>query len=243
MDSLAVLREATAELCAELKPLKFGAPVTHVYNPLVYAQKAHDLYLERYGSSPKRILYLGMNPGPYGMAQTGVPFGEVSLVRDWLGIDAPVGKPSRVHPKRPIEGFACKRSEVSGARLWGALKTRYQSPQRFFKHAFIANYCPLVFMEDSGRNRTPDKLPRPERERLFAACDRYLARVVVALKPKYVIGVGKFAADRAHDALQGIQETAVQVSTIPHPSPANPAANRGWLPLVDAALEPLGLSF
>ena len=240
MDSLAVLRQATAELCAALEPLVFSLPVTHVYNPLVYAGAAHALYLQRFATSPKRVLYLGMNPGPYGMAQTGVPFGEVALVRDWLGIRAAVGKPDREHPKRPVTGFACTRSEVSGARLWGSLRERYREPQRFFEHAFIANYCPLVFMEQSGRNRTPDKLPRLERERLFAACDRYLRRVVEVLQPKYVIGVGKFAEDRARAALADVR---VAVSTIPHPSPANPAANRGWLPLVDAALRPLGLKF
>jgi single-strand selective monofunctional uracil DNA glycosylase len=174
------------------------------------------------------------------MAQTGVPFGEVGLVRDWLGIEEKVDRPPLSHPKRPIEGFACVRSEVSGARLWGALKQRYDKPERFFKHGFIANYCPLVFMEDSGRNRTPDKLPRQERDVLFAACDRYLQRIVDALSPRFVIGVGKFAADRAQHALSGAD---VQVGTIPHPSPANPAANRGWLPLVDRALSPLGLTF
>jgi single-strand selective monofunctional uracil DNA glycosylase len=240
MDSLALLRQATVELCAELEPLSFSEPVTHVYNPLEYAHAPYDLYLQRFAASAKRVLYLGMNPGPYGMAQTGVPFGEVSMVRDWLGLEASVGKPDNEHPKRPIAGFACTRSEVSGARLWGSLKQRYQEPQRFFDHAFIANYCPLVFMEDSGRNRTPDKLPRPERERLFAACDRYLRRLVEVQKPKFVIGVGKFAEDRAREALAGMK---VQVSTIPHPSPANPAANRGWLPLVDSALQPLGLKF
>jgi single-strand selective monofunctional uracil DNA glycosylase len=240
MDSLAVLRRATTELCTELAPLVFSDPVTHVYNPLVYARAPYDQYLQRFAASPKRVLYLGMNPGPYGMAQTGVPFGEVSLVRDWLGIQAAVRKPEGEHPKRPVVGFACTRSEVSGARLWGSLKERYEKPQRFFDHAFIANYCPLVFMEDTGRNRTPDKLPRPERERLFAACDRYLQRMVEVLRPKFVIGVGKFAEDRAREALSALD---VQVSTIPHPSPANPAANRGWLPLVDAALRPLGLKF
>ena len=240
MDSLAVLRQATAKLCAELEPLKFSAPVTHVYNPLVYARAPHDQYLKRFAASKKRVLYLGMNPGPYGMAQTGVPFGEVSMVRDWLGIEAAVKKPADEHPKRPIAGFACARSEVSGARLWGSLKARYEQPQRFFEQAFIANYCPLVFMEDSGRNRTPDKLPRPERERLFAACDRYLRRLVEVMEPAFVIGVGKFAEERALAALAGLP---VQIGTIPHPSPANPAANRGWLPLVDEALRPLGIKF
>jgi single-strand selective monofunctional uracil DNA glycosylase len=239
MDSLSRLRRVTAKLCAELEPLEFAEPVTHVYNPLVYARAPHDAYLKRYGATPKRVVYLGMNPGPFGMAQTGVPFGEVTLVRDWLGIDGPVAKPKPEHPKRPIDGFACARSEVSGARLWGALKARYETPEAFFARGFIANYCPLVFMEESGKNRTPDKLSRSERERLFAACDRYLAGVVEALEPEYVIGVGKFAADRAQAVLG---PRGVRVGTIPHPSPANPAANRGWLKEADAALSALGLA-
>jgi single-strand selective monofunctional uracil DNA glycosylase len=240
MNSLSRLRKATAELCSALEPMSFGAPVTHVYNPLVYARAPHDAYLKRYGASPKRVVYLGMNPGPFGMAQTGVPFGEVALVRDWLGIQGAVDRPAPEHPRRPIEGFACSRSEVSGARLWGALKQRYGEPAAFFEHAFVANYCPLVFMEESGKNRTPDKLARSERDALFAACDRYLAQIVAALEPRYVIGVGKFAADRALAALAG---KPVQIGVIPHPSPANPAANRGWLPQVDAALAEHGLAF
>src|SRR5262245_37829064 len=133
-----------------------------------------------------------MNPGPFGMAQTGVPFGEVSLVRDWLGICVPVGKPAHEHPKRPIEGFACKRSEVSGARLWGALAERYGTPDRFFAEHFIANYCPLVFMEQSGKNFTPDKLRADERAALYTVCDRHLQALVRVLEPQWVIGVGKF---------------------------------------------------
>jgi len=240
MQPLSRLRKATAELCSALEPLSFGAPVTHVYNPLVYARAPHDAYLKRYAASPKRVVYLGMNPGPFGMAQTGVPFGEVALVRDWLGIAGSVDKPALEHPKRPIEGFACLRSEVSGARLWGALRERYVDPAAFFENAFVANYCPLVFMEESGKNRTPDKLAREEREALFAACDRYLNHIVDALGPSHVIGVGKFAADRALVALAG---RPVKIGVIPHPSPANPAANRGWLPQVDAALAVHGLSF
>lgn len=99
--------------------LVFSEPVTHVYNPLRYAWDAHHRYLKLAPETQAaRVLFLGMNPGPWGMAQTGVPFGQVEAVRDWLGIDVPVGKPAKEHPKRPIEGFACRRSEVSGERLW-----------------------------------------------------------------------------------------------------------------------------
>jgi single-strand selective monofunctional uracil DNA glycosylase len=225
-------------LCRALAPLRFGAPVTHVYNPLVHARRPHAAYVRRYARAPVRVLYFGMNPGPWGMAQTGVPFGEVPHVRDWLGIEGAVERPAREHPRRPIEGFACTRSEVSGARLWGALRAQYEKPERFFRHAFLANYCPLVFMEASGRNRTPDKLPAREREPLYAACNANLRRLVTLLSPEWVVGVGQFAEARAREALGG---SDVRIGRVPHPSPASPAANRGWAPQAKRALVELGL--
>jgi single-strand selective monofunctional uracil DNA glycosylase len=212
-------------LVRELAGLRFGAPVTHVYNPLEYARRPHAAYLRRYARAPLGALFFGMNPGPFGMAQTGVPFGEVAHVRDWLAIEAPVGKPPREHPKRPVEGFACRRSEVSGARLWGAVRAHYEKPERFFRHAFVANYCPLVFMEASGRNRTPDQLPAREREPLYRACDAQLRRLVALLRPAHVIGIGRFAEARAREALDG---AGIPIGAILHPSPASPAANRDW---------------
>jgi single-strand selective monofunctional uracil DNA glycosylase len=232
------LARACQALCSELEALSFAPPVTHVYNPLKYAQGAHLDYLRRYADSPKRIVYLGMNPGPFGMTQTGVPFGEVKMVRDFLGVRGRVDKPPREHPKRPVEGFECKRSEVSGARLWGAIQAKHLAADKFFAQAFIGNYCPLVFMEESGRNRTPDKLAPRERELLFAACDRHLRTLVDALQPQFVIGIGKFAEARARAALG---DRALTIGTIPHPSPASPAANRGWAQLAENALGRLGI--
>lgn len=234
------LLEATDRLAREVDALRFAAPVTHVYNPLRYAAAPHREYLCRYATGTKRVVFLGMNPGPYGMAQTGVPFGEVSLVRDWLGICAPVGQPERSHPKRPIEGFDCKRSEVSGARLWGAFAQRHGAAENFFAERFVANYCPLVFMEASGKNRTPDHLLPAERSTLYAACDRFLRTLVERLQPQWVIGVGKFPELRAREALAG---TSTRVASILHPSPASPAANKGWAQQVEAQLAALGLGF
>ena len=152
------LETSAKDLCRALERLHFGAPVTHVYNPLVYAWAAHREYLRRYGRGPKRVVFFGMNPGPFGMAQTGVPFGEIAAVRDWLRIDMPIDKPELEHPKRPVDGFACKRSEVSGKRLWGLFAERFGTPEAFFAEHFVANYCPLGFYETSGCNRTPDKI-------------------------------------------------------------------------------------
>jgi len=225
-------------LSAEADALEFCAPVTHVYDPLVYARVPHEAYLSRYGGAPKEVLLVGMNPGPFGMAQTGVPFGDVAMVRDFLRIGGDVGAPRREHPKRPIRGFSCARGEVSGARLWGWVEARFGSPERFFARFFVVNYCPLVFLEESGRNRTPDKLPGAERDRLFAICDRALAETAGALGPRIVVGVGSFAAARCAEALAG---SGVRVGRMLHPSPASPAANAGWASQAERALRELGI--
>src|SRR5204863_5655040 len=165
------LRTAARQLSRDVAALRFAAPVSLVYDPLDYARRAHGAYLDAYGDSRKRIIFLGMNPGPFGMAQTGVPFGEISAVRDWLRIECPIGKPECEHPRRPVTGFGCLRSEVSGKRLWGLFAERFGSARKFSADHIVLNYCPLAFVETTGRNRTPDKLPRHERAPLFAACD------------------------------------------------------------------------
>jgi single-strand selective monofunctional uracil DNA glycosylase len=225
-------------LAREVDVLRFAPPVTHVYNPLRYARRPHEAYLERYGGGQPSVLLLGMNPGPFGMAQTGVPFGDVAMVRDWLGIEKPVGRPASEHPKRPIQGFECTRSEVSGSRLWGWAKARFGTPGSFFGRFFVANYCPLVFMEQSAKNRTPDKLSADARVRLFERCDRALRDVVSELRPEYVVGVGNFAASRAQAALTRLSP---RVGCVLHPSPANPRANRGWATAAEKQLRDLGI--
>ncbi|MDR2991671.1 MAG: single-stranded DNA-binding protein [Burkholderiaceae bacterium] len=236
------LISAARSLCAALTPLTFAAPVSHVYNPLDYAWKPYELYLARYGNGKKRVLFLGMNPGPFGMVQTGVPFGDVDMARDWLGITAPVHKPARENPKRPIKGFACTRSEVSGNRLWSLMRQHFGTADAFFADAFVVNYCPLAFF-DQSRNLTPDKLPAQESAPLYAACDVHLRRVVATLQPQWVIGVGAFAQARAESALAEQRTTVPQlkIGRILHPSPANPAANRGWAQTVTAQLRAAGV--
>ena len=181
---------AARRLCQEVDALRFGPPVTHVYNPLDYAWDAQAQYIERYASARKQVVLLGMNPGPFGMGQTGVPFGEVARVRGFLGIEATVKRPALEHPARPVQGFACTRSEVSGSRVWGLVEARWGTAQAFFADHYVANYCPLLFMEASGKNRTPDKLASAERAALTAACDRHLRRTIELLAPQWVIGIG-----------------------------------------------------
>jgi single-strand selective monofunctional uracil DNA glycosylase len=229
---------AARRLRVETGRLKFGAPVTHVYNPLVYAWEPYEAYLRRFGAARRRVVFLGMNPGPFGMAQTGVPFGEIAVVRDWLKIECPVGKPEPEHPQRLVTGFDCGRSEVSGRRLWGLFAERFGTTERFFAEHTVMNYCPLAFLESSGRNRTPDKLPASEKAVLFAVCDRHLRTIVAALQPEWLIGVGDFAAKRA---LYVFPSGPLRLGRILHPSPASPAANHNWKGLVTRQLEKLGV--
>jgi single-strand selective monofunctional uracil DNA glycosylase len=226
----------SSDLAAAVDRLRFPS-VPIVYNPLVYAWEPHQAYLERWGAKvPRELLLVGMNPGPFGMAQTGVPFGDVAMVREFVGIDGAVGKPPVEHPRRPIAGFGCHRSEVSGTRFWGWARDRFGTAERFFDRVFVANWCPLVFVEESGRNRPPDKLPAGERAELFDLCNAALARVAEVLRPELVVGVGAFAEQRAREALGG----DARVGRILHPSPASPAANTDWAGSVDARLRELG---
>jgi single-strand selective monofunctional uracil DNA glycosylase len=232
------LIQISRTLARKVERLRFAPPVRHVYNPLRYARAPHEAYLARFGAPPRQVVLLGMNPGPFGMAQTGVPFGDVASVRDWLGIEGSVGKPADEHPKRPVAGFACGRAEVSGTRLWGWAQERFETPERFFARFLVLNYCPLVFLEESGRNRTPDKLPRAEREPLVALCDEALVSAVDLLRPAFVVGVGAFAHARAEHALS---DRSVKVGGMLHPSPASPRANRGWAEQAERDLQALGI--
>lgn len=234
------LISASATLSRRVERLRFGPPVSHVYNPLDYARTMWNAYLRRYAAIGKEVVLLGMNPGPWGMAQTGVPFGEVAAVRGWLGLEAPIGRPAVEHPKRPILGLDCGRSEVSGRRLWSLMESRFGSADRFFRTHFVSNYCPLVFMASSGRNITPDKLPAAERTPLFDACDEFLRVTVRLLRPRFVVGIGGFATARARSALADLRD-APGIGTVLHPSPASPAANRDWAGTATRQLIDLGV--
>ena len=233
-----LLIKAADKLRGAVSELRFAAPVAYVYNPLDYAWAVHQKYLKQYGNSCKRVVFVGMNPGPFGMVQTGVPFGQIAAVRDWLRIQASIDRPDREHPKRAISGFDCRRSEISGERLWGLFAKRFGTAEAFFKEHFVVNYCPLAFVEESGRNRTPDKLPAVEKNALFAVCDVHLRKVVETLQPKWLIGVGDFAANRCGQALS---EHKLHIGKILHPSPACPESNVNWAGKATAQLHKLGV--
>lgn len=240
------LLDAARMLQSALSTCRFGVPVAHVYQPLDYAWAPYAEYVRRYGNGPRRLVFLGMNPGPFGMMQTGVPFGEVAAVRDWMGVSGRIEPPAHMHARRPIEGFDCARSEVSGRRLWGWAAARWGDAEAFFREAFVLNYCPLVWLEASGRNRTPEQLPAAELAPVTAACDQHLARALSLLAPQWAIGVGGYAEARLKQVLQSGQvdpevAASLRITRILHPSPASPAANRGWAEAVDAELTRTGV--
>ncbi|MEM6750474.1 MAG: single-stranded DNA-binding protein [Planctomycetota bacterium] len=239
------LRDRCRALCDA--PGAVGPEVSHVYHPLEYAWPAFEAYARLLLSQPVRTLWIGMNPGPWGMAQTGVPFGEVAAVREWLGIDAPIGKPPapEEHPKRPVTGLACPRSEVSGRRVWGLFAEVYASPEAMAGRHAVLNSNPCLFLEETGRNRTPDKLPAGLRGEFDTAVDAALVQVVQAVRPERLAGVGKFAEKVAERVVKKLAAEHPEVEPpevfgVLHPSPASPAANRGWAPQARAAIEAHG---
>jgi single-strand selective monofunctional uracil DNA glycosylase len=223
------LLDAADILASETDKLSFNGKVNHVYNPLIYAREAHIDYIKKYGKEKKKVLFLGMNPGPWGMAQTGIPFGEITYSKNWLKIEGTIFQPKESHPKRPIEGWECPRSEVSGRRLWGLMEERYATAKAFFENHYIENYCPLVFMEEGGKNLTPDKLPANERDPLVKICDKHLKKVIEILEPEFLVGVGKYAEKNFKRVVETMDNKEnYKISAILHPSPANPHANKGW---------------
>lgn len=232
---------ATHRLNDALAPLSFGKPVALTYNPLSYAGASYEKYLRTYADGTKRALFLGMNPGPFGMTQTGVPFGEVAAVKNWLHIEAPIGKPPVEHPKRPVLGFDCPRSEVSGRRLWSLFAENYGTADNFFKTNFVANYCPLVWMSETGANITPDKLSALDRKPVEEACMDYLEDTIRILQPEILVGVGGYARKQLEQISPRFPNREFTLGTLLHPSPASPISNKNWPELPKQQLKDMGL--
>ncbi len=232
------LLDRTQELRNQVNALSFTFD-GYVYNPLDYAWRSHFEYLKKISKTPKAF-FLGMNPGPFGMMQTGVPFGEVGFVKNWMKIETPIEKPQKEHPNRPVLGFDCQRSEISGKRFWGLFSQKYPNAEDFFKTNCVFNYCPLGFLDagKTAKNITPDKLNKTERLELEAICDSYLYDVLELLKPQVLIGVGKYAQAK----LEAVNKKPNRlVISIIHPSPGNPQANNGWAEKTVKTLQDAGV--
>ncbi|MDD3164085.1 MAG: single-stranded DNA-binding protein [Sphaerochaetaceae bacterium] len=233
-----MLEQLTWQLASDLDRLPFSFDGV-IYNPLDYARANHSEYLSRCVRHGARTMFLGMNPGPFGMVQTGVPFGAVPMVRDYLHICNPVDHPAIEHPARQILGFDCPRTEVSGLRFWGLVQSRFPDCMDFFKDFCVMNYCPLAFLDKgrTARNITPDKLAASEQRALSDLCDEYLRKAILEIGCTVLIGIGQFARRK----LESVAPEGCIVSSIIHPSPASPAANRGWAEAASASLAELGV--
>lgn len=214
--------------------------VKFISNPIEHAIEPHTNFLETYLNGTKPILFLGMNPGPWGMCQTGIPFGEVQLCKNWLNIKGNVLKPENTHPKRPIEGFACKRREVSGERFWRFFEAKCENPQTFFRKCFVYNHCPLAYMSETGKNITPPEFKAETKIMINNLCDKALADVIRLLRVTHVVGIGKFAEARANFIKKKFNMD-ISVFFLMHPSPANPAANKGWSDIAEKSLKNMNI--
>ena len=200
--------------------------IDFVYNPLNYAWKPHKHYLEKYGTLGAKTIIMGMNPG-HGMGNTGIPFGCPEKVKSYLEItDLEVKEPSKIHPKREIKGLQCEKAEISGKRIWSLIEEIHGLPTEAFKHIFVLNHFPLWMFNAAGQNITPDKLKSSSTKEIFDVCNQYLVDILQVLGCKSIIGVGKYAQKMAHLAIVNANLGHVIVDEIPHPSPANPLANK-----------------
>ncbi|MBN2535587.1 MAG: single-stranded DNA-binding protein [Spirochaetales bacterium] len=242
--TLLSLTDLSKRFSEEIGQIHFSSPVRYVYNPLDYAWKPHAEYTGRFGSGKKKVLFVGMNPGPWGMVQNGIPFGDIYFVKEWFKIEESVTAPAVTHPDRPVLGFNSTRSEQSGQRLWGLMRTRFLHAETFFQDHFVTNYCPLAFFDIQGKNITPNTLNKKDRDCLHRVCDTFLLETIRLLMPRFVIGIGKFAEERIHKSLlRADSPEAMEYSTgsILHPSPANPAANTDWAGKATRQLIDLGV--
>ncbi|XP_006564278.1 single-strand selective monofunctional uracil DNA glycosylase [Apis mellifera] len=227
------------DLVIELGKIVFHSPIEYVYSPLEYAFNIHTMYVQKYCNTIKKILFLGMNPGPWGMSQTGVPFGEISMVRDWLKICGPVGKPVKEQPNRKVTGFQCNRSEISGKRLWSLFQKLCGSPEKFFQQAYIHNYCPIALMKKNGCNITPAEIKGSEIQTLHSSCDKALLDIIKIIKAEIVIGIGGYAEKRAQFVIQS-SKLPIKVLCLPHPSP-RAVNNKNWSEKATKKLSEFGL--
>ena len=198
---------------------------------------AHEQYLKRFGEGRKRVVFLGMNPGPFGMVQVGVPFGEVNAVRDWMQISAPVAPPKTPNPSRPVEGFTCQRSEVRVSACGRFFAERYPHAQDFCR-PLCAELLPAGVLRSRAQRDTrqaPEERNRTALCRLRCTFRRASTRwrrngwsASASLPDAGASSACPFvpAGEDRHRA---------------HPSPAGPIANRGWAPQAAAQLTALGI--
>ncbi|XP_037927861.1 single-strand selective monofunctional uracil DNA glycosylase-like [Teleopsis dalmanni] len=198
--------------------------ITHIYNPVEYAADLHCEYLRKYLDRPKRVVFLAVHPEQNGMAQTGVPFGNVSTVRDMMKLCGEVKQPNRLHPKHPVLGLNCHINEPSGVRFWGLMDKIAGSLDTFSEQCFVHTFCPLLFFNEYGRTIEPCVLPfeikYPMRDLLVEA----LCKEMKLVQPEIIVVTGNYVYN-------GLQRSELYAKTLlvmtnPHPWVPN---NHNWV--------------
>lgn len=202
-----------------------------MYNVLDYAWDAWEQYITQYAKGTAHTLVLGINPGPHGMVQTGIPFGNISTVQHYLNIQPNIQHDKiSPHPRRPVLGLTYTREEPSGKLLWGTIQEMYPNPNDFFSDFFVLNYCPLAFFsnDEKASNLTPDKLPKIYQSHIEILCSKHLAQYLVGFQITRILAVGKYTQQIAGKVLEGggldilMPKQKIEVQYLTHPSPLNP---------------------
>ena len=217
-----------------------------VWNPGRYGERWHRRFRETYPPGPNPVLLLGLNPGPYGMGQTGIPFTDIRRLESDLPELAArlrtdgesIGLPGLAPPdlRRRLD----RTFESSSIRVYRFLRLAGGSAGAGWRRVVAANPCPMLFMEGTV-NRTPADLRRALRKRggrlervtaRLEECDqlrRECAREAVrVLEPRGVILLGRniqeaLAGDPSLGAVPG------GVLAWEHPARAVPDAWAGGL--------------
>uniref|UniRef100_A0A1A9WNN6 Uracil-DNA glycosylase-like domain-containing protein n=1 Tax=Glossina brevipalpis TaxID=37001 RepID=A0A1A9WNN6_9MUSC len=207
------------------KMTKPPAPIQYIYNPVEYAKDVHCEYLKKYLNGCKKVLFVGMNPGANGMGQTGVPFGNITSVRDMMQLSGLVDQPDEIHPKRPVNGLQHTTEEPSGKRLWPLLeKLADGSLDNFFKQCFVYNFCPLIYYDKHGKNITPNELKGAYRQEILNVCLETLESLIRLLDCEIVVAIG----DYVFQCLKKSEYCqSKRIMKLAHPSP-RAVGNQNW---------------
>ena len=214
-DKYLAIIELYKSLNIELDELKFFPPCFYVYNPLSYCFESFKIYFEYLNTEEEINLFFGINPGPFGMAQTGIPFGDKETVKNYLKIEPKIDidKIPKQHPKKQILGLEVKRVEKSGRIFWGVIKEFYPEKYDFFKSNFVLNFCPLCFLDEQGRNITPKVLRKEDQIALYKILEIFMLKLFKLIKIKKLIAIG----DETFSYLNALN-TKLKIQTIIHPA-------------------------
>ncbi|XP_073844130.1 single-strand selective monofunctional uracil-DNA glycosylase-like [Musca autumnalis] len=194
-----------------------------IYRPLDYAAQIYRNFLQKYLNGPKRILFVGMNPSRYGSLLTGIPFGDITTVRDRMQLDV-----------SSLDSMEIGE-EQSSQRFWNLIKSIFNDEQdfidRFFQNCFVHNVCPLVFINNNGHNVSFQSLAERmtmETRQIEVICRSYLELQVQLLQPEIIIAVGWYAFNMLR-SLDYYKNGRCIVEKIPHPSPKNFDSELDWI--------------